>query len=105
MPVPPSSHAATEADASSELHLLPGMQAVSAGAPTVSVDPPVRGEGLLRPLERGFLALDRLVARALPAAFNPVLGLPIHQHRRLDREGHSHKARKPRLPVRPRRRC
>jgi ferredoxin/coenzyme F420-reducing hydrogenase delta subunit len=71
MPVPPSSHAVTEADASSELHLLPGMRAVSAGASAVSVDPPVRGEGLLRLLERGFLALDRLVARALPAAFNP----------------------------------
>ena len=71
MSAPPSSRAASEAEAPGDPQLLLGAPGVSAQAPAMSVDPPLRGEGLLRLLERGFLLLDRLVGRALPAACNP----------------------------------
>lgn len=39
----------------------------------IETEPPVRGEVVLRFFERGFLAFDRLLARALPKEFNPFL--------------------------------
>ncbi len=39
----------------------------------IETEPPVRGEAILRFFERGFLAFDRLLGRALPSEFNPFL--------------------------------
>jgi ferredoxin/coenzyme F420-reducing hydrogenase delta subunit len=44
-----------------------------AGVPATQVDPPARGAGLLRLLERSFLYLDRLLGRFLPVPLNPLM--------------------------------
>jgi ferredoxin len=51
-------------------------RAVSAAPPRdVDAEPPVRGEALLRPLDRALAAVDRATAAVLPAEFNPFLQL------------------------------
>jgi ferredoxin len=51
----------------------PGDPGTELGAPPTTLDSDVRGNALLRLLERGFLYLDRLVGRVLPEALNPFL--------------------------------
>ncbi len=53
---------------------LPGLRPRRAAppSPALRLAPRIRGEGLLRALERPFLALDRALARALPDELNPL---------------------------------
>lgn len=51
---------------------LPVLQPTPVRVESVRPDPRILGEGLWRLGERAFLALDRLVARGLPAAWSPL---------------------------------
>jgi ferredoxin len=41
--------------------------------PAMEVDPPTRGDGLWRRLERGFALADRVIGRVVPESLNPLL--------------------------------
>jgi ferredoxin/coenzyme F420-reducing hydrogenase delta subunit len=71
MSVTPGNGMAPSGGARERLHLLSGEQINAASAPEASAEPSLHGDALLRRLERGFLYLDRLVNRLLPASFNP----------------------------------
>jgi ferredoxin/coenzyme F420-reducing hydrogenase delta subunit len=71
MPTP----SASDPDAASTLEAMaggPGASVVDV-LPPMEVDPPTRGESLWRALERGFLGLDRGLARLVPTSLNPLL--------------------------------
>jgi ferredoxin/coenzyme F420-reducing hydrogenase delta subunit len=76
--VPGARAAEQDAEVSKILELVSGAPPEPGGGdggapPPDIIDPPVRGEGLLRLLDRGFLHLDRIVGRVLPEPFNPFL--------------------------------
>ncbi len=51
----------------------PDLSAATAAASPAPLTPPVRGEGILRVLERSYLYLDRALGRLLPEPLNPFM--------------------------------